>query len=80
MRPEELRSLLTSMEAAADVVEAIDNPSLQADRGWDLSGWRYSLVLWGVRFTYLNRPEEIDIRIEVFPNRLTNGDQAGKSL
>jgi len=35
---------------AADVVEAIDNPHLQQQRGWDLSCWRYDLVPWGVRF------------------------------
>jgi len=79
MRSEELRSLLTSIEVAAEVVEAIDNPRLQAGKGWDLSGWRYSMVLWGVRFAYLDPPEEIVIRIEVLPNRLPNGGQGGKS-
>lgn len=63
------------MEAAADIVEAIDNPSLQIGRGWDLTGWRYSLVVWGVRFTHLNLPGEIEFKIEVFPSRLTNGRQ-----
>jgi len=37
---------------AAEVVEAIDDPGLQRQRGWDLSRWRYHLVPWGVRFSY----------------------------
>jgi len=39
---------------AAEVVEAIDEPALQKRRGWDLSRWRYHLVPWGVRFSYLD--------------------------
>jgi hypothetical protein len=52
--PEELTCRLNNLYAAADVVEAIDNPELQQERGWDLSRWRYDLVPWGVRFTYLD--------------------------
>ncbi len=52
MRPEELIPLLTSLEAAADVVEAIDYPLLQSYRGWDLAHWSYDFVPWGVRFIH----------------------------
>jgi len=52
MTPEKLASLLTTLEAAADLVEAIDQPELQRHRGWDLASWDYELVPWGVRFRY----------------------------
>ena len=52
MSPEYLTHLLTGLDRAADVVEAIDNPQLQQEQGWDLSRWRYDLVPWGVRFHY----------------------------
>jgi hypothetical protein len=57
------------MAVTADVVEAIDDPAIQCFRGWDLKGWSYVLVPWGVRFTHSVFREEIDIRIEVFPER-----------
>jgi len=41
---------LTSLETAAEVVEAIDDREVQARRDWDLSEWRYELIPWGVRF------------------------------
>jgi hypothetical protein len=44
MSPNELKALLNSMKAAADVVEAINHPNLQSRRGWDLTGWSYVLV------------------------------------
>jgi hypothetical protein len=46
----ELKRLLTSMQMAAEVVEAIEDPSLQKRRGWDLAGWTYEMVPWGVIF------------------------------
>jgi hypothetical protein len=52
MRPDELSELLTSMAQAAEVVEALDDPARQAARGWDLAGWSYDMVPWGVRFLY----------------------------
>jgi len=67
MSPDELRALMNSMKAAADVVEAIDDPSLQTQWGWDLTGWSYAPVPWGVRFTHSAFREIIDVRIEVFP-------------
>jgi len=50
MTAEELMSRVASLEDAAEVVEAIDDPAAQRRRGWDLAGWRYELVPWGVRF------------------------------
>jgi hypothetical protein len=69
MSPDELKALLTSMAVTAEVVEAIDDPTLQGRRAWDLTGWNYVLVPWGVRFTHSAFREEIDVRIEVFPER-----------
>jgi len=72
MSPHELKALLNSMKAAADVVESIDDPSLQPRRGWNLTGWSYVLVPWGVRFTRSALGEEIYVQIEVFPERRGN--------
>jgi len=41
---------LTSLESAAEVVKAIDDRDIQMRRDWDLSGWQYELIPWGVRF------------------------------
>jgi hypothetical protein len=51
MTPEQLTTLLDGLATAADVVEAIDDGALQQRHGWDLAGWHYDLVPWGVRFT-----------------------------
>lgn len=69
MSPDELKALLTSMAVTAEVVEAIDDPTFQRFRGWNLRGWNYVLVPWGVRFTHSAFREEIDVRIELFPER-----------
>lgn len=47
----ELRRLARHRNAA-DLVEAIDSPCLQDQRGWDLSRWRYDLIPWGVCFRF----------------------------
>jgi len=52
MSPEELTAHLSNLGEAADVVEAIDDPARQCRRGWNLSGWTYELIPWGVRFVY----------------------------
>lgn len=52
MTPEQMRLVLNGLATAADVVEAIDSPHLAHSRGWDLSGWSYRLVPWGVSFSY----------------------------
>jgi hypothetical protein len=52
MSPKQMRRLLNGLATAADVVEAIDSPHKAHSRGWDLSGWTYRLVPWGVRFSY----------------------------
>lgn len=54
MHPEELIEVLKSLSVAADLVECIDDPSLQSERGWDLANWSYQLVPWGVRFLHHN--------------------------
>jgi hypothetical protein len=51
MTPEQLIRLLTELGTAADVVDCIDDPTLQRLRGWDLASWRYRLVPWGVVFS-----------------------------
>jgi len=55
MTAEELMGHVHNLESAAEVVEAIDDPALQRRRGWDLGGWRYELVPWGVRFVRRER-------------------------
>jgi hypothetical protein len=52
MLSENLAALLTCLNTAAKVVEAIDDPVMQRHYGWDLSCWRYVLIPWGVRFSY----------------------------
>jgi len=54
MTPAQLVPLLTGLDRAADLVEAMDDPALQAQRGWDLSNWGYALIPWGVRFAYFD--------------------------
>ncbi len=65
MSPENFIRLLTrSMDKAADLVEAIDNPALQGPRGWDLSNWAYELVPWGVRFSCRD-PQQSKVEVVV---------------
>lgn len=52
MSPQELANRLTCLNAAAQIVEAIDNPVLQKELSLDLQGWKYDLIPWGVRFRY----------------------------
>jgi len=60
MSPDKLTTLLTDLGAAAEVIEAIEDSSLQRRRGWDLAGWQYDLVPWGVRFRFQGRePAEV---------------------
>lgn len=75
LTPDELKTLLTSMEVTAEVVEAIDDPALRSLRGWDLRGWNYVLVPWGVRFTHSDFAEEIGVRVEVFPEHRGNSGE-----
>ena len=58
MTPDRLVGLLNDLRSAADVVDAIDDPELQRQRGWDLSHWNYNPVPWGVRFTYQDNPSK----------------------
>jgi hypothetical protein len=52
MQPEELAGVLTSMAVAADVIEALDDPTFRDRHGWLLAGWSFDLIPWGVRFLH----------------------------
>lgn len=69
MTAEQLTAHLNGLTAAAEVVEAIDDRELQRRRGWDLSGWAYELVPWGVRFLYRHphrqTREEVLVRLGI---------------
>jgi len=52
MPPSELARLIRSLSAAADIVDAIDDPSMQAQLGWNLVGWSCEFIPWGVRFVF----------------------------
>jgi hypothetical protein len=47
MTPEQLMRRLSSLQKAADNIDAIDDPHLQRRQGLDLTNWRYRLVHWG---------------------------------
>jgi CheY-like chemotaxis protein len=64
MPPEELVTLLTSLGAAAEVIEALDNRELQAQKGWPLANWRYESVPWGVLFRHYTPQANVDAEIE----------------
>lgn len=55
MNPDELLHLITSMDAAHALAEAVRDPDLQAARGWDLKRWRCDEVPEAVRFIHHNR-------------------------
>jgi len=63
MAPEELATYLSSLEAAADVVEAIDDPEARRSRGWNLSGWSYELIPWGVRFVHHGQGPRTEVAV-----------------
>lgn len=65
MKPEELTAYVSSLEAAAEVVEAINDQAAQQRRGWDLSNWRFDLVPWGVRFVHHNGQNGIPTEVFV---------------
>jgi hypothetical protein len=58
--PERLIDLLTSLSAAADIVDAIRDSSLQACRGWNLTRWDYEPMPWGMRFLHRDRNGHVD--------------------
>jgi hypothetical protein len=65
MTAEELFTHVGNLERAAEVVEAIDDVRLQRQRGWDLAGWRYELIPWGVRFVRRERRGSQDAEVFV---------------
>ena len=60
MYPEQLIAHLSSLSAAADIVDAIRDSSLQADRGWNLKQWRYEPMPWGIRFLHGDNQGHVD--------------------
>jgi hypothetical protein len=65
MRTEELAQLLTSVEATAEVVDAIENPVLQRKQGWDLTNWTYQMIPWGVVLLNTDAPEREKVAVSV---------------
>lgn len=61
--PATLRCQVNDLGSAADVVEAIDDLGRQRERGWDLTGWRYELIPWGVRFLYRSTPDMTHVEV-----------------
>ena len=65
MQPDQLADLLTEV-SDGDLMAAIDNPALQAARGWDLHGWCYRAAPSSVCFLYADetgRPTEAVIAV-----------------
>jgi hypothetical protein len=60
MNPDELAHLLTSMEAAHALAEAVRSPDLQSAKGWNLTRWRCDEVPEAVRFIHHNPRGEPD--------------------
>jgi hypothetical protein len=50
MRPDDLKRLLTSVDMALTVAEAIANPVLQLIEDWDLTGWTCEIVPGAILF------------------------------
>jgi hypothetical protein len=57
---ERLIELLTSLSAAADIVDAMRDPRGQIGRGGDLKRWRFEPVPWGVRFLHSDNQGQVD--------------------
>ncbi len=61
MTPEQMMRRLSSLQTAADIIDAIDAPHTQSQQGLDVTDWRYQLVNWGVLFRY-EGPQEVSQR------------------
>jgi hypothetical protein len=71
MPPDRLVELLTEV-CERDVMAAIDDPAVQAARGWDLHGWLYRAAPSSVCFLYADdtgRPTEAVIAVHAPPER-----------
>src|SRR5262249_31761937 len=73
LSPEDLSRQLTSLAAAAEVVEAIDDASLQLRRGWNLVRWHYQAIPWGVRFFHVDADGQEDGEVTHVLQGLANG-------
>lgn len=63
MSPNQLKTLLIDLHTAAEVVEALHDPDLQARRGWDLRNWSYRSIPWGVIFIHRQADSPVDTEI-----------------
>ncbi len=79
MLPHELAKLITALSGAADIVDAIDNPSKQVERGWDLTCWSYDFVPWGVRFLYRKCDGPVSVAVVAAALPETNRERLAKS-
>jgi hypothetical protein len=71
MSPDRLTELLTEV-SEREVMAAIDDPAVQAARGWDLRGWCYRAAPSSVCFLYADetgRPAEAVIAVHAPPER-----------
>ncbi len=71
MAPDRLVELLSEV-SEREVMAAIDDPAVQAARGWDLRGWLYRAAPSSVCFLYADdtgRPTEAVIAVHAPPER-----------
>ncbi len=71
MAPDRLAELLTEV-SERELMAAIDEPAVQAARGWDLRGWSYRAAPTSVCFLYSDetgRPTEAVIAVHAPPER-----------
>src|SRR5438105_14576263 len=71
MSPDRLAELLTEV-SDRELMAAIDDPAVQAVRGWDLRGWCYRSAPSSVCFLYADetgRPTEAVIAVRARPRR-----------
>jgi hypothetical protein len=65
MHPDELESLLARV-TVEEVTRAIDDPAVQARRGWDLHNWAYRTAPGSVCFLHADdsgRPTEVVVAV-----------------
>lgn len=78
MSPDCLAELLTEV-SDRELMAAIDDPAVQASRGWDLRGWCYRAAPSSVCFLYADetgRPAEAVIAVHAPPERRAGIAQA----
>ena len=71
MPPDRLMELLSEV-SERELMAAIDDPAVQAARGWDLRGWCYRAAPSSVCFLYSDetgRPTEAVVAVHAAPRR-----------